>query len=204
MTLTFPDLGTTVKLTCHHTMPPAKFYNYSDNEVEELGDNEIEDTDDSEKDLFLAKIETIEDDISDTQDSWKLAQIGTYSPAILENLQITLSNNHEAFAKNDNDVGECQVTKHSINIGDSLPFKLRAYRTSPQNQILIDTEVERLLNAGIIEESDSSYASPGMLINKKDGTKRWVIDYRKLNSLTRKDSYTTPVILELLDDLGGA
>ena len=57
--------------------------------------------------------------------------------------------------------------------GESSPFKLRPYRTSPQNQELIDAEITRLLSANIIEESDSAYASPGMLINKKDGSKEW-------------------------------
>ena len=137
-------------------------------------------------------------------DNWKFATIGNLLEDAGNKLKLTLASHYEAFARDDNDVGECQFLQHTIDTGESSPFKLRPYRTSPQNQELIDAEITRLLSANIIEESDSAYASPGMLINKKDGSKRWVIDYRKLNYLTRKNSYTTPVIMDLLDALGGA
>ncbi|RAL65934.1 hypothetical protein DID88_005595 [Monilinia fructigena] len=60
------------------------------------------------------------------------------------------------------------------------------------------------LAKGWIRESTSQVASPTMWVPKKDGTKRLVVDYRKLNTLTKKDRYPLPLATELRDRLGGA
>ncbi|RAL67224.1 hypothetical protein DID88_007999 [Monilinia fructigena] len=60
------------------------------------------------------------------------------------------------------------------------------------------------LAKGWIRESTSQVASTTMWVPKKDGTKRLVVDYRKLNTLTKKDRYPLPLATELRDRLGGA
>ena len=57
--------------------------------------------------------------------------------------------------------------------------------------------------AGVIEPSYSEWASPPVLVRKRDGGVRWCIDYRKLNTVTRKDVYPLPNIDECLDTLSG-
>ena len=57
--------------------------------------------------------------------------------------------------------------------------------------------------AGMIEESHSSYASPVMLVKKPDGSFRMVIDYRKLNAQTVKSNFPMPLIDDILDEVGG-
>lgn len=60
-----------------------------------------------------------------------------------------------------------------------------------------------MLDLGIIRNSQSPYASPSLLVGKKDGTIRMCINYQRFNSMTTKDKYHIPIIDDLLDELYG-
>ena len=63
--------------------------------------------------------------------------------------------------------------------------------------------LDKLLDAKVIEPSESEWASPSVLVRKKDGSVRWCIDMRKLNNVTVKDRFPLPLIEECVDALGG-
>ncbi len=67
-----------------------------------------------------------------------------------------------------------------------------------------DEQVQDLLSKGFIEPSTSSFGAPVLFVRKKNGKMRMCIDYRALNSRTRKNKYPLPRIDELFDQLAGA
>ena len=86
----------------------------------------------------------------------------------------------------------------------SNPINQRPYRYAVYQKNEIDKLVQELLDAGTIQPSSSSYASPVVLVKKKDGSWRLCVDYRGLNGMTVKDRFPIPLIADLMDELGGS
>lgn len=84
------------------------------------------------------------------------------------------------------------------------PVNLRPYRHSPAQKDEVERQVSDMLVQGIIQPSTSPFASPVLLVQKKDLSWRFCVDYRHLNAVTVKNRYPLPVIEELLDELAGA
>lgn len=101
-------------------------------------------------------------------------------------------------------VGQSGLIKHHIRTGEQAPIKQRAYRASPDKRQEIDRQVATLLEDGIIEESCSPWSSPVVLVKKKNNSWRFCVDYRKLNSVTIKDSHPLPRVDDTLDALSGS
>lgn len=93
--------------------------------------------------------------------------------------------------------------EHVIIVKDSSPIKQAPRRIPLQMWEEVNRIIEDMKEQGVIEESSSPWVSPVVLVRKKDGTIRFCVDYRKLNAVTKKDSYPLPRIDDILDQLSG-
>lgn len=103
-----------------------------------------------------------------------------------------------------NEVGHSSVIKHCINTIDEVPLRKRAYHVSVEKQQFIDKEIKEMLANNIIRPSNSPWASPVVIVPKKDGGSRFCVDFRGLNSKTYLDAYPMPQIQDILGSLHGA
>ena len=108
------------------------------------------------------------------------------------------------FAVSDKDLGCFSAVQHRIDTGHNRPVRQAARRTALGFQEEEENHLRGMLESGVVQPSESEWASPVVLVRKKDGGVRWCIDYRKLNELTLKDAYPLPKIEECLDTLEGA
>jgi len=87
-------------------------------------------------------------------------------------------------------------------VGDSSPIRQRYYRVSANKKKQLDDEIEYMLKNDIAEPSFSSWASPSLLVNKPDGSFTFCMDYRKVNAITKPDSFPLPQIEDCVDQVG--
>ena len=120
----------------------------------------------------------------------------------VQQLEQLLIQNADIFSQGPHDLGRTSIIRHEITTNGSPPIRQRPYRTAPPQRELITQHITSMLEADIIEPSVSPWASPVVLVKKKDGSTWFCIDYRKLNAVTKKDSYPLPHIQESLDLLG--
>ena len=73
-----------------------------------------------------------------------------------------------------------------------VPIRQQARRIPVYKRAEAEKHLQEMLQKGVIEPSSSPWASPIVLVKKKDGTTRFCVDYRRLNDVTVKDSYPLP------------
>ena len=108
------------------------------------------------------------------------------------------------FAKSSFDLGKTNVVKHEIDVGDHKPIRQPPRRKPMHLREVEENQVKEMLEKGIISPSSSPWSSGTVLVRKKSGEYRYCIDYRRVNDVTKKDSFPLPNISEHLDSLGGA
>ena len=127
----------------------------------------------------------------------KELQIVNPNPEIHELLQ----NFQHLFADNISQIKRATNVEHTIDTGTNNPIRQIPYKSSPAEKEIIKKQINEMLSNGIIKESQSPWASPVVLVKKKDGKTRFCIDYRKLNAVTKKDAGPLPLIADTLDAL---
>lgn len=100
--------------------------------------------------------------------------------------------------------GRTEAACHDVDVGDNQPVKQSPYRASPQKQQLLQKELDYMLQQGLIEPCQSEWCSPVTLVPKPGGSYRFCIDYRKVNSLTKTDTYPLPRVDDCIDRIGSA
>ena len=101
--------------------------------------------------------------------------------------------------------GKTTLMEHHIELQPGAkPIKLPPYRANPTKMAVIRKELDDMKAMGVIEDSNSPWASPILLVPKPDNTVRFVIDYRKVNSVSIPDAFPLPRVDDLIDKIGSA
>ena len=89
-----------------------------------------------------------------------------------------------------------------IDVENNDPIKMRPYRTPMKNREVIDKAIDEMLDADVIRRSRSPWSFPVVIVDKKDGSKRFCVDFRRLNKISKKNSYPLPLVDDILALLG--
>jgi transposase InsO family protein len=150
--------------------------------------SELQDTDTDVGNTYLQDVDICKDGLSEEQ---------------IHRGEDLLRNYPDIFSHHEDDIGHTDIVRHRIELDDPTPFKQRHRRIPPSAFEEVRNHLQHLLATDIIRRSRSPWASPVVLVRKKDGKLRMCVDYRALNERTVKDSHALPRIEEILDALGG-
>ena len=121
-----------------------------------------------------------------------------------ERLATLLTSFQDVFALGPEELGTTDLVTHTIDTADHSPIRQPVRRTPFALRAQVDQMVMEMLEQKVIEPSTSPWASPIVLVRKKDGGVRFCVDYRKLNQITKLDEFPLPRIDDTLDLLSGA
>ena len=165
----------------------------------------------------LAHVQTVLD--SDINDMWETDADNVCSMEPVSDISVDIDNsnitqpdrsalltflreNRQAFAKDKSELGSSSVVTHTIDTQGAKAVSQRFYRSSPDKRAEIDRQIEENLELGLIEPSTSEWRSPVVLVKKADGSWRLCCDYRRLNTVTRPQSFPLPRLEDVWDAIG--
>ena len=162
--------------------------------------------------LFSAKQKKEQPMLSETErqdlllEKLDLSGLQAWPQEQAEQARSLLKEYHDIFSLEKRDMGHTNTTEHKIVLKDpdTAPFKERFRRILPPQLDEVREHLKLMLDAGVIRPSNSLWCNAVVLVRKKDGSLRFCIDFRKLNSLTVKDSHPLPRICKTLESLAGA
>ena len=164
---------------------------------------------------MLQKVETVYRDLSQHDspsdipegflEMFDLAEAHQHlSASELASLNELLLKWKSVFSLREYDLGRTSLVKHRVDLTDERPVKQRHHRIPPSMIEEVRQHLKEMLEAGVIRESHSPWASPLVLVRKKDKSLRICIDMRQVNLRTVRDSYYLPRIEESLDSLAAS
>ena len=156
----------------------------------------------------LPSCEIVRVDTSQDPAARKRRLLGTVGrPELLNDEQTAcfeefLAQHLQAFSLDPDERGETDLVQIKIDTGDASPKRLPVRRMPFAVRQEVAKQLKSMQGSGVIRPSSSPWASPVVMVRKKDGTHRFCIDYRHLNAVTKPDLYPLPRIDDLLDQLG--
>ena len=111
---------------------------------------------------------------------------------------------HGIFSLEQNEIGCTDTAEHVIELLDTEPFKERFWRIAPPLVEEVREHIQEMLDGGAICPSQSPWCNAVVLVRKKDGGLRFCINFRRLNSRTKKDAYPLPRMQETMESMVGA
>ena len=121
-----------------------------------------------------------------------------------QELEQLLERNKDHFAEDERQIGTTLLITMSIDTGDHPPVAKRPYTLALKHHDWVKAEIDKLLEAGVIRESDSSWFAPVVVVPKGGGGKRLCIDFRALNAITRTFIWPMPRVEDIVARLGKA
>ena len=118
------------------------------------------------------------------------------------NLMKMIHKHKKAFSLRD-EIGECPNLKVTIDVVDDSPFFVRPFPISEADKPIMDRQMNRLVELGILSRASTSHTSPVMLITRKvTNDKRPIVDFRLLNTRIRQRNNATPLLRDIFKMLG--
>ena len=111
---------------------------------------------------------------------------------------------HKIFLLERNEIGCTDAAKHVIELLDTEPFKEHFHRIAPRLVEEVREHLQEMLDGGVIWPSQSPWCNAVVLVHKKYGGLRFCINFRRLNSRTKKDAYPLPRMQETMESMVGA
>jgi hypothetical protein len=177
--------------------PWINFYSPESSEAKTEDDDDIDSINVNKNPaIFLAK--TVQDEPTPTN------QTGPLDHHQQGHFQALLNNHTDICAKSQTRIRRTNLIKHQTLTAAAAPIAQTPYRTNPQTREFLRNEIIKMEEQGIVQKSSSPWASPVVIVDKKDDDKRICIDYRKLNTITKADAYPLPRINDLLESFGAA
>jgi len=130
--------------------------------------------------------------------SWEL------TPERTETILNIVFNRRAVFSMHPRKPGLNRLVEHVIDTGSHPPIRCKPHFTTYQEEQLLRKEILDMLEKGICRPSNSPWAFPILMVRKPGGEIRPVFDARKLNDITKRDSYTLPRVQDLLQQFAGA
>ena len=125
------------------------------------------------------------------------------SPLQQQQLNELFKEFQDVFSQGDDDLGNTPLLEHGIEThGPPLCQPYRRQNPAVRREEMM--QVQQMLSSNVIRPSNSPWASPVVMVRKKDGSLRFCVDFRQLNAATIKDAHPLPRIDDLLDALHGA
>ena len=137
---------------------------------------------------------------------WKegrLDKLKEWPPELALKFKWMLMEHHNIFSLEPNEIGCMDAAEHIIELLDTEPFKERFHRIGPLLVEEVREHLQEMLDGGTIHPSQSLWYNAVVLVCKKDGGLQFCIDFRRLNSRTKKDAYPLPWMQETMESMVG-